>query len=266
MNFKLSLVLAVCLVELVSCGPEDLYNQVFVETSPPLDRAEVIKMLIDLKGIYQEDPEKKTRIDDVLERSQISEDRCGRYFFIGEVKGRAGDLLKETKLAQAEVCKNLWQTSALQSIASSDKGDEIFANSLIKSMIKANGGRDFAGEYLDNMPYLAAQKGVLRFIEQQSKKKLSSWTGKDKFDKLFDTYVSEPCGRIVGRLDNVIKGYVDLVRFDNEKQPTLDPVALDWVKKGLICRQIRGFGYSSMMYHSFRIDLFYNLIRKNLRD
>lgn len=267
MHSRLSLAVVACLIGLVSCGPEDLYKQVFVETSPKLDRAAVIQMLNDPKGLYQGDPEKRSLIEDVLEKTQVSEHNCGEYFYIGEVEGRARELLKETRHAQGELCKKLWATSASQSIAPLEENDENFAASLIKSMMKANGGKDFTGYFLDYMPYLPAQRGVLQFMEQQSKKKYSKWARQDKFDGIFDEFVYEPCGRIVGKLDSMIDEFVELVfRFGHVAEPSVGPIALGWAKKGLICRQIRGFGYSSTRYHSFRADLFQNMVYRKLRN
>lgn len=267
MRFRfMSYLISICLIEFVSCEIEDdhasLYNEVFIKTSAKLDKSAVKGMLSSLKEYSIKDNDWPTvnLIDEVLKKSEVTENGCKSHFYIGgKVTGRARQLLAATKLELAKFCKDLWETSSLQSIDSLDERDKQAVSSMIESMIDANGGIGFSGTYSSNMPYLSAQRGILRYIKQKARKNI--WLS--KHDKLFrdlDEFVYGPCGRVADKLEGVVRGYVDLLyRFG---PLVVNAIAQEWAQKAVICANLQGSGYSSKPLNTLRKDLYEN-IRSN---
>lgn len=266
MDIKFQLfVAAAFVVGFVSCTDKagsELYREVFVETEPHLDRSQVLKMLQDLKQFYQNDPETIRLIDGTLRDSEISPDRC--FASVNErVTGRARQLVVETKQEQAKLCEQLWISSTGKTLAELDKEDVNAVTSITKHMVDANDGNDFIGVWFD-MPYQNAQKGVLSYMEAKLGKPLPRDIKQEKFDEYLDSFVYKPCAAINKSLNQVEEFYKNfnihygwLVKLQNS-------VAYNWAKKDLICRKLRGSGYSSNdKYFTFRQDMFKNIFGRS---
>lgn len=265
-----------CLVGLSSCESTDekrikLYRKIFKETEPHLDRNELIRMLKDLRELYFEDDydgdDDVARIDSLLEDSKVSENKCNGYFFkhaCSRYSGRANELVDDSRRLQTELCKRIWEESMVSSIDSISEYDKEIVGSIIKSMISANGGENFEGHSLE-MPYKAAQEGVLNFMELKTGSTFSSRTKQDKFNKAINDWILDPCDRVVSKLLPVSNRYLDLASEVDPVSYNLNPKLLLWAKHGLICQFLRGSGYVSSERNSFREDIFENLSLRKRR-
>lgn len=269
MNYQVICLFAICLVQLVAGENEEedarirLYKSVYEELEPPLERDELIKMFEELRDHYKDD-QVKTRISLVLELSEVSEERCrDTHFLFGgdDFYGRENQLIKASQRLQVEVCAKLWDASLLTELANLGGSAENIVGSLIDSMVEANGGRDFSSARNPEMHYANAQTGVLRFMEQKSGVRFSKATKQDEFDRIFDKFVNEPCGRVVKKLSSLADDYNLLL--DSEFVDLLDPTIVAWLKNIAVCHQLRAFGYNGNVWpkrrYSFRKDTFNNL-------
>lgn len=272
MDFKfLVLVLVIFgLVNINSCQDakrDELDKAIFTETDPPLDRDQVIEMLKDLRKLHDDKDWQSEIIDEVLERSVISEkncDRTAREFFLAYngYTGRAEKLLLDSQDLQAKFCLNSWNTSLLSLIANLDGSVRDSVNSIIDSMIIANDGDSFDEMWMD-MPYKNAQEGVLRYMEKRSKLTFSRRTGQATFDKVFNESILEPCTRVINKLSRDAERYIYIFR-STDLANQLDSSALEWAKNELICKQLLGHGFSGKAQNTFSQDTFQNLaFRKN---
>lgn len=263
--------LVICSNGLASCRDDEvrsrLYREVFKKTEPQLERHKIIQMLKDLRDCYDEDDqyERTTikRIDKLLKDSEVSESKCdASYFKItgADYSGRADQLETDSHCLQSKVCKKMWKNSLLSGIDSLGAKDKDVISSIVRSMIDANGGRDFEGILLE-MPYENAQEGILRFLERKSGKVFSKRTKEDKFNKVFDEWISEPCGRILGNLLPFSDYFLRLSSYTGSLSNRKRSVALEWAKYGEICQKLRGekLGYGKTDRWDLRKDIFKNL-------
>lgn len=268
MKFQLIL-LVFGLVALVSSEEEewkDLYNKVFVETDPPLRRDETLQLVKELRQVYRKDDAdmKSKAIDQVLERSEVSEKRCHRPLIMSRrnmLPGRAKSLVESSHILQADICRKLWETSLLPMISDMEGSDKINIRSLVESMVKANKGKDFEGHQF-NMPSKSVQLGVVHYLEQKIGKPISRKTKKVDFNQAYDIYVDNLCERINNRLETgLANNYNQLLYRSESLQLNID--ALEWTKYSKICEKLRGFGYSSNPANSFHEDIVKNFISKS---
>lgn len=137
--------------------------------------------------------------------------------------------------------------------------DMELVNEMLESMIEHNEKKDFKGPLLE-MPYVAAQNGVLAYIEKKSGKSISHKTSKDAFYKVYNKWVYEPCGRLVDQLLPNSEKLWELAINNKWIVDELDPKLMEWAKKGRICIQLRGWGYASSMVVDFKHDTLHNLM------
>lgn len=257
--------LAIYSVELISCESEEdarvrLYKAIFIDIEPPLEQNEVTAMLKELKGLSQNDELLIERIDELLEISEVTADKCrdGKFVFANyKSTGRAKQLVAISKRLQLNLCKGLWESALLPLIEELDEGDEILVRSIIKSMIDANEGKEFTRDWLE-MPYENAQEGLLRFMETRSGRYFSHRTKEDSFNEIFSELILEPCRRIKSKLEPLYEKYMYLVRFFDSNQAP-NPMAYEWTRNSLICKRIDGSGYSSDRFESVQRNMFKNL-------
>lgn len=265
MDLKLFGLIAIYFVGVVSCesGEDDrgrLYGQVFKATEPLADRDQIITMLRDLRKLSEHDETLIRRIDELLEISEISGDKCRNSQFVFadyKTTGRAKQLVAASQQLQAKLCKSLWEESLLPLISELGEDDKTLVSSIIKNMIDANNGQDFTSDWLQ-MPYEIAQEGVLRHMESYMKGKIGPDISQDEFDKVFTDYVLEPCKRVTFKLEPFYEKYMYLIRFRNSGELP-NPIAYDWAKNSLICKRLKGSGYSSERYETFQRNIFSNL-------
>lgn len=271
MALRFAALLVICLVGSALCQKDEacdqLYSKVFRETTPHLERFEVMRMLKDLKEIYSyKEPPNKAKLDminQVLEDSIISESKCSSSVFMHttnwiQYPGRASELVGESRYLQAKLCLGLWEESLLPAVASLGTHDKEAVSSIIKSMIKANGGKFFAGKYLQ-MPYDNAQEGVLRYMEKKTRSCISKKTKEDKFNEAFDKWISEPCERILNKLLPLSNRYFDVSVNIKSNLYELNTNIFGWSGYALICQYLRGSGFTSSERYGFKEDMFRNL-------
>lgn len=241
-----------------------LYREVFSDSEHPLTRDQILKLVKDLKELYQDEPYgvKFNIINEVLDKSEVSENKCKSFLFFGGGDGRfsghARQLVIDSRELQIHLCKKIWETSLLRSMDTISSSDKVMVSSLIDSMIEANSGRDFTTVWLE-MPAENAQEGVLRYMASKRGKPFSKRTKEAEFDDAFDNYVYDPCGRVTDKLSSVANEYIFLLR-STEIANELNPTTLKWAKNNMICLHLRGGGYSTSDIDSFRGNTFKNLV------
>lgn len=268
MDLKLLCLIIIASIGCVLCDLENedrdkLHDAVFKQTEPALERIKVLEMLLKLKKLYEKDDPELRRINLALKIGEVSIEKCNDSVMDFQnnynlFDGRAHKLLKESQELQAKLCLNLWTDSFLRRISYINESDRELVSSIIKSMIEANGGKQFDGDGFD-MAYPIAQEGVLQYLQNETGITFSKWTQEDKFNKIFDQFVSEPCGRAIERLHSEADRFVFLMthmHLDNQ----LDPKAVVWARNKHICELIKGYGYSSSPSNSFRKDTFKNFV------
>lgn len=244
----LSIILLICSVSFALCKdlniPADLYNEMFVENSPPIERHEAFRMLRDLAQFYEHDSQKLSLIKEVLAKSEVYEGKCNESDYISDrITGRARQFLKESRKLQSDLCQDRWEAFTPAALNSLTENDKSIANSIISNMIAANKGVDF-GNPLFRLPDKIAQVGVVRYLQQKTGKKISKSTGKKEFMKMYDKFVQVPFKIIYDKLDYVIDAYKEFVNnFGNYMRP-LRPDLKELVKIGVTCRNLTGFGYA----------------------
>lgn len=261
----ISILLAICFVGTISCQKEnadELSNALFKESDPTFSRDRVIDMLKNLRKLHQDNDKEAKLIDEVLEKSEVSEKNCQRSYreFFAAYSGfdgRVDQLLKDSQDLQATFCLKSWNASLTSLVDELDERDRDLVDSIVKSMIDANMGGDFEGFCLE-MPYKNAQEGVLRFMEKETGKTYSKGTKQEEFNEALNKFVFEPCGRIVSKLSRDADRYIYFFR-STDLASRLDPNLLEWAKNNQICKQLKGSEYSSSLRFNFRQDIFQNL-------
>lgn len=260
-----SFLIAVCFVDLILCVEEDdrhrLQKALFVDTEPHLEHFQVIKMLKDLRDIQAND---LRETDELLKRSEVSKARCSAkpIFEMDGLSGRAKQLMVDSRKLQAELCEDLWRVSSQSAIIHLTEQEKSFADSIIGSMIEANSGQDFTGDWFD-MPFENAQKGVLNYMEKKLGKTILKETSLEQFNKFYYELVYGPCGTIADKLDIVKDGYRNLIVYFNDLvRPQNQSTAYKWAKAGVVCSYLKGSGFSSNNKRKFRMD-FYTNLREN---
>lgn len=265
-----SLLAVYCFVSLAFGEDEPrrkLYRQVFEEYDPPMTRDETLKLVQELKELYQNNPwgERAAIVNELFRYSEVSEEACDTSVMpimspTNKFSGRANKLVATSRRMQMELCKNLWEPALVSAVNRLDPNDKETLSKIIKAMIKTNGGTDFQGPYCD-MSRENAQAGVLTYLKQASGKRLSKTISPAEFNELFDKYIFKPCEKIVDPLKKLASKYIDILRFYGSATH-LNPTAVEWTRKDRICEKLRGSGYSNKLGYSFRGDLFLNLTDK----
>lgn len=272
MNYKLLQLLVVCSIGMASCQEmrdrSKLYDSVFNKSKPPMERDDVIKILLELSKLYEPDnPVIVENIRDILERAEVSSEKCHKDFNIKDElyvdalaqTGRIGKLLKDAQVSQAKLCMKFWDDTMMTRVASLGESDLDAISLLIENMIHANKGLDFEGSHFD-MAWYNAQAGVLQFLDKKNGKSISGGTKRDKFDDLFVKYVSGPCSRLVFKISDASKRYNYLMSQTSLKEQ-LTPRVIKWPKYHYICRGLLGSKYSSKG-NNFHEDLFRHLANR----
>lgn len=139
------------------------------------------------------------------------------------------DIYGAKKLLKPKLCKESWEASLLSAEAELDPTDRETLESVVQSIIDANGGKEVTPDVLE-VNHQIAQKGVLRYIEKKRGRPISRTTRSSKLDKNLDQYIAEPCRRIVFKLTGIANEYFKLV-IKNDPADHLDPKASELVRK-----------------------------------
>lgn len=92
-----------------------------------------------------------------------------------------------------------WEASIIKAGAELEPGDKETLDSLVQSIIDANGGREATPDVLE-VDYQLAQEGVLRYMEKKRGERISRAMRSSKLDELLDRYIAHPSHRIVTKL------------------------------------------------------------------
>lgn len=136
------------------------------------------------------------------------------------------------ELEDVSLCKKELEQEAAEKLAKLDNGSKERINSLVESMIEANGGEDFEGaRFL--MPLESMQKGILLAIER-SGTDLCSIKTPDEFQKRYNI-LKEDCATVHKELERVALIYRE---FLNRKNIQSDPTVAKWVRNTYVCKSI----------------------------
>lgn len=171
----------------------------------------------------------------------------------------------ESHRMQVKLCKEVWERALQAVMPTLDPKDLVNVRYIVINMISGNKGRDFRGDQLE-MPYKNAQNGVVTFLEGSTGTFLNVKTKEDEFNKAYNEWVYEPCGRILDKLSPISEKYFDLSLHNAWIAGEMDRYILEWSRKGRICNNLRGRGYTSSPDKDFRQETFESLASRPVKS